>query len=150
MFLYGGSKLIQFDGAAGVDKTVPELTPMDLMWAFYGYSKTFALTIGAFEIIGGILILIKKTRIIGCLFVSTILINIILQDIIFEIDVGALRAAILYQLPVTIILWLNRSKLIKGIKTLLISKKAKQKRSKYFIKLFIAFIFFVLLRILCN
>ena len=78
MLVYGGAKLGQFDGAANIDKTVSELTGMELMWAFYGYSKAFALTIGIFEIIGGILILIKRTRIIGCLFTSTILVNIIL------------------------------------------------------------------------
>ena len=42
MFIYGGGKLIQFDGAAKIDKTVLELTGMELMWAFYGYSKSFA------------------------------------------------------------------------------------------------------------
>ena len=83
MFIYGGGKLIQFDGATEIDKTVSELTGMELMWAFYSYSKSFAITLGILEIIGGILILTKKTRIIGCLFTSTILVNIIFQDIYF-------------------------------------------------------------------
>lgn len=37
MFIYGGAKLIQFDGAAEIDKTVSELTGMELMcflWLF--------------------------------------------------------------------------------------------------------------------
>ena len=34
MFIYGGGKLIQFDGAIEIDKTVSELTGMELMWAF--------------------------------------------------------------------------------------------------------------------
>ncbi len=119
MFIYGGAKIIQFDGSTEIDKTVSELSGMELMWAFYGYSKSFALIIGFLEIIGGILILIKKTRIIGCLFTSTILVNVILQDIYFEIHSGALKAAILYQLLIIIILWLHRRKLIQGIKALL-------------------------------
>ena len=72
MFIYGAGKLIQFNGAAEIDKGISELTGMDLMWAFYGYSKSFAMTLGLFEIIGGILILTKRTRIIGCLFTSSI------------------------------------------------------------------------------
>ena len=40
MFIYGGGKLIQFDGATEIDKTVSELTGMELMWAFYSYSKS--------------------------------------------------------------------------------------------------------------
>ncbi|OQD42243.1 hypothetical protein BUL40_11685 [Croceivirga radicis] len=148
MFIYGGAKLIQFDGAAEIDKTVSEMTGMELMWAFYGYSKSFAITLGIFELIGGILILIKRTRIIGCLFTSTILVNVIFQDIYFGVHLGALKAAILYQLLILIILWLNKEKLIKSIKTLLTSEKTGQTKSKYFVKILIAFGIFVGLRIL--
>jgi len=148
MFIYGGAKLIQFDGAAEIDKTVSEMTGMELMWAFYGYSKSFAITLGLFELIGGILILIKRTRIIGCLFASTILVNVIFQDIYFGVHFGALKAAILYQLLILIILWLNKEKLIKSIKTLLTSEKTGQTKSKYFVKILIAFGIFVGLRIL--
>jgi hypothetical protein len=148
MFIYGGAKIVQFDGAAEIDKTVSELTGMELMWAFYGYSKSFAITLGIFEIIGGILILIKRTRIIGCLFTSTILVNVIFQDIYFGVHLGALKAAILYQLLILIILWLNREKLIRSIKTLLESNKVEQPKMKLFIKLLIAFGIFVGLRIL--
>ena len=148
MFIYGGAKLFQFDGAAEIDKTVSELTGMELMWAFYGYSKSFALTLGIFEIIGGILILIKRTRIIGCLFTSTILVNVIFQDIYFGVHLGALKAAILYQILILIILWLNKEKLIRSLKTLLESNKIEQPKTKIFIKLLIAFGIFVVLRIL--
>lgn len=147
MFVYGGAKLVQFDGAIAINKTISELTGMELMWAFYGYSKSFAITLGIFEIIGGILILIKRTRIIGCLFISTILINIILQDIFFGVHVGALKAAILYQLLILIILWLNRQKLIKSIKALLETNKMEQAGVKYFLKLLVAFVLFVGIRI---
>ena len=148
MFIYGGGKLIQFDGAIEIDKTVSELTGMELMWAFYSYSKSFAITLGILEIIGGILILIKKTRTIGCLLTSTILINVIFQDIYFEVHLGALKAAILYQILILIILWLNKEKLIRGIKILLESNKIEQPKMKLFIKLLIAFGVFLILRIL--
>ena len=148
MFIYGGGKLIQFDGAIEIDKTVSELTGMELMWAFYSYSKSFAITLGILEIIGGILILIKKTRIIGCLLTSTILVNVIFQDIYFGVHLGALKAAILYQILILIILWLNKEKLIRVIKILLESNKIEQPNMKLFIKLLIAFGVFLILRIL--
>ena len=148
MFIYGGGKLVQFNGSAEIDKAVSELSGMELMWAFYGYSKAFALTIGLFEIIGGVLILIRRTRIIGCLFTSTILVNVILQDIFFEVHLGALKAAVLYQLLILIILWLNREKLIHGISVLLRRDKIKQTKSKFVLKFLIAFTLFVGLRIL--
>ena len=148
MFIYGGGKLIQFDGAIEIDKTVSELTGMELMWAFYSYSKSFAMTLGIIEIIGGILILIKKTRIIGCLLTSTILVNVIFQDIYFGVHLGALKAAILYQILILIILWLNKKKLIRGIKILLESNKVEQPKMKLFTKILIAFGVFIILRIL--
>ena len=148
MFIYGGGKLIQIDGAAEIDKTISEMTGMELMWAFYGYSKSFAITLGVFELIGGFLILIKRTRIIGCLFTSTILVNVIFQDIYFGVHLGALKAAILYQLLLLIILSLNKEKLITSIKTLLRSDKTEQNRTKFFVKIIITFGIFAGLRIL--
>ncbi len=147
MLIYGGAKLVQFDGAANVDKTVSELTGMELMWAFYGYSKAFAITIGVFEITGALLILIKRTRIIGCLFTSTILVNIILQDIFFDVLLGALKAAIFYQVLILIILWLNKEKLIQSIKTLLEPYNITQTKRKFALKFLIAFVLFIGLRI---
>ena len=139
MFIYGLGKIIQFDGAVEVNKTVSEMTGMELMWAFYGYSKSFAITLGVFELIGGFLILIKKTRIIGCLITSTILVNVIFQDIYFGVHLGALKAAIFYQILILIILWLNKEKLIRGMKVLLESNKFEQPKTKLLIKLLIAF-----------
>jgi hypothetical protein len=148
MFIYGGAKLFQFDGATEIDKTISELSGMDLMWAFYGYSKSYAITLGVFEILGGVLILFKKTRLIGCIFTSTILVNIILQDIFYGVNEGALRAAILYQVLILIILWLHKGRILKSLKVLLIQEKLKQPRIKILVKLCIAFASFVLLRVL--
>ncbi|MFE3849449.1 hypothetical protein ACFX5D_15935 [Flavobacterium sp. LB3P45] len=147
MFIYVTAKLVQFDGAAAINKTVSEMTGMELMWAFYGYSKSYAMILGLFEITGGTLMLIKKTRIIGCLFTSTILINVILQDIYFKVHLGALKAAILYQFLILMILWLNKDKVVQSIKALMNFNKSQQPKYKFMLKLFIAFICFVILRI---
>ncbi len=147
MFIYGGGKIVQFQDAVSLDKTVAEMTGMQLMWAFYGYSKAFVMTLGILEVFGGILILIKKTRLIGCLLTSSILINVILQDIFYGVHVGALKAAILYQLLIFVILWLNKDKVIAGVKSLLIFDKIQQPKSRYFIKLVVAFCLFFVLRI---
>lgn len=147
MFVYGGAKIFQFDGASEVDKTVSQMTGMELMWAFYGYSKPYAIILGIFEIVGGTLILLKRTRIIGCLFISTILVNVILQDIYYGVHYGALKAAILYQLLILIILWLNKDQLIQSIKALMNFNKQEQSKYKLIIKLGIAFLCFVILRI---
>jgi uncharacterized membrane protein len=147
MFFYGVAKTVQFDGATAIQKNVSEMTGMELMGAFYGYSKPYALFLGLIEIIGGILILVKRTRIIGCLVVTTVLVNVIFQDIFFEVHIGGLKASLLYQFLVLIILWLNRFKLIQSIKMLVDQNKPEQSKIKFFVKLFVAFVLFVLLRI---
>lgn len=146
MFIYGGAKGVQFANPQLIDKLVSEMTGMELMWAFYGYSKPFALTIGALEIAGGFLILFKKTRLIGCIFTSTILINIILQDYFYGVHLGALKVALLYQSIILLILWLNRDKVIAGVKTLFVQGDTKISK-QLIIKLGFAFLLFIILRI---
>lgn len=148
MFIYGGAKIIQFDGAFETNKRVSEMTGTQLMWAFYGYSKPFAVTLGIIEITSGILMLIKRTRIVGCLFVSTILINVILQDIFYDVNVGALRAALIYQLLIFFILYFNREKLIQSLTLLTSPYTFNQSRKSFFIKTALSIILFVILRII--
>ena len=148
MFIYGGAKIAQFDSALETKKSVSELTAMQLMWAFYSYSKPFAITLGVLEITGGVLMFFKRTRIFGCLFVSTILVNVILQDIFYEVHVGALRASIIYQFLIFTILWFNRVKLLQSFKILTGLKDFKEPRNKFFIKVLLSVILFVIMRIL--
>ena len=63
----------------------------------------------------------------------------IFQDIYFGVHLGALKAAIFYQILILIILWLNKEKLIRGMKVLLESNKFEQPKTKLLIKLLIAF-----------
>ena len=147
MFIYGAAKVIQFDGGSEVDKFVSDMTGMELMWAFYGYSKPFVLVLGAVEITGGVLILIKRTRILGCLLTSTVLVNVILQDVFYEVNTGALIAAIIYQTLIFIILWMNRFKLIESFKVLVGGKLNHRHRKNFWRNLIIAFVLFVLLRV---
>jgi len=147
MLVYGAGKIVQFEGATNIDKRVGELTGMELMWAFYGYSKTFILIMGALEITGGLLMLFKKTRLLGCLLVTTILVNIILQDIFYGVHLGALKAAILYQSLTLIIFWLHRQKLFDCFKILIDFPSISQTKQRLFFKLFLAFIAFVIFRI---
>lgn len=143
MYIYGFFKLVQFRGAAAIDTPVSQTTGLELMWAFYGYSKPYIIILGVLEILGGTLIFFKKTRVIGCLFTSAILINIILQDYFY--DVPALRVAVLYQSILFIILWLHKDKLILGVHSLLNrgiqNESLKTKAYKWFIA-FVLFAFF--------
>ena len=108
MLLYGIGKPLQFSNPTITQKPISSLTGMELMWAFYGYTKVYPIIMGIFEIAGALLLLFRQTRLIGGLIITSILLNVILQDIFYGVNVGALKAAIVYQISVLIIFWLNR------------------------------------------
>jgi hypothetical protein len=147
MLVYGFGKYVQFGDLSKNHIPVSQLTGMQLMWAFYGYSKPFVLVIGFLEVSGGILIFFRKTRLLGCLLTSTVLVNVILQDIFYGVLVGALKAAIIYQTLILIILWWNRANVIAAFKTLLRSFPKRENYKEIFIKLLISLVLFVIFRI---
>lgn len=108
MFVYGFAKTVQFSPTSDIADPVNSLTGQQLMWAFYGYSAVYAKFLGVVEILGAGLLLFRRTVLLGCLIVTTVLVNVIAQDIVYGVLEGALRAAIVYQLLTFIILWINR------------------------------------------
>lgn len=115
MLLYGIGKPTQFNNSIFLQKKVADLTGMELMWTFYGYTKTYPIIIGVFEIIGGLLLVINKTRIIGALILTAILLNVILQNVFYEVNEGALKAAIIYQLLIVFIFYCKRKLLLATV-----------------------------------
>jgi hypothetical protein len=112
MLLYGIGKPAQFSNTIILQKNMADLTGMELMWAFYGYTKTYPVIIGVFEIIGGLLLVVGKTRIIGAGILTAILLNVILQDVFYGVNQGALKAAIIYQLLIVVIFYCRRKLLL--------------------------------------
>lgn len=107
MFVYGIAKTVQFDATAENDAPVNSLTGQQLMWAFYGYSLTYAKFLGVVEMAGAVLLLFRRTTLLGCLVVTTVLVNVIVQDLVYGVLEGALRAAIIYQVLTIVVLLLN-------------------------------------------
>ena len=110
MFVYGIVKPFQFmEINDSVNNHLSE--GHKLMWNFYSYTKTYPIIIGVFEIIGAIGLLFNRTRIFACLLLTTILVNIILQDYFYEIS--ALNSSIFYQILIFIILLIDRKKVVE-------------------------------------
>ncbi len=147
MFVYGFSKPWQF-GTPDLETPLGEMKPMRVMWSFYGYSKSFAILLGIVEVSGGLLLLIPKTRLLGAILLTGMLLNIIAQDIFYEVHLGALKAAILYQTILFGLLWRKRKKLIEALRILTIQTKKEGNWRKMALKLGIAFVLFILIRYL--
>ena len=135
MIVYGVTKPIQFsDFSNSTNVNVSE--GHKIMWSFYSYSLTYPLIIGFFEILGGISLLSNRSRIFGCILLTIILSNIIMQDYIYEIV--ALKSAIFYQILVVIILFFDKEKLKRVIKVLFTTSKFSKNLILIIIALIIA------------
>lgn len=113
MFVYGIAKTVQFDATAGNAAPVNSLSGQQLMWAFYGYSICYVKFLGIVEMAGAVLLLFRRTTLLGCLVVTTVLVNVIAQDITYGVNEGALRAAMIYQVLTFLVVLLNWHQVVR-------------------------------------
>ena len=86
---YGFQKLLldQFHtGYYWYGEELGKLSAMRLAWAFFDYSKLYSSVIGFSEIIGGSLLLFRRTTLLGALFLLPVLVNIALIDYNYDIS----------------------------------------------------------------
>ncbi len=101
-------------------ETIPisQIPNFELAWVFMGRSYGYMLFIGIAEILGAIMLLFNRTKLLGTIILISIMVNVIVFDIFFLDKYGALASAIIYLTMLIIILWINNAKIIKVIKTL--------------------------------
>lgn len=153
--LYGLGKLIggQFYTSAKIPEAIAimpigEVPDFELAWVFMGRSYGYMLFIGLAEIIGACLLLFNKTKIIGTLILIPVMVNVIVFDIFFLDEYGALASATIYFLMLLIILVINKEKTINLLIELVRVEKTpqisfKEKLMKYSIVLAIIIFIFI-------
>lgn len=129
MMMYGIGKIMQFPMTTDITKKVSDLSGQELMWAFYGYSKSFPIILGILETVGGVLLLFRKTRLLATILLTTIIVNVILQDIIYNVNQGALIAAIIYQILIICILIINKDRVLLILKVFTETNTEQQEKS---------------------
>jgi hypothetical protein len=85
---FGAGKLLhlQFMIAPHVlDTPVGALEPRELMWTFFGFSRTYEWLIGAVELGGAFLVMLPATRLAGALLLLPVLLNILVLDVLFGV-----------------------------------------------------------------
>lgn len=94
-----------------LDMTLSAVNGMGLTWYYFGYSYPLAVTIGLFQIGGSILILYRRTTLLGVMILLPVMINIVLINLFFNIAVGALFNSVIYSLSLIFLLLLHWKKL---------------------------------------
>lgn len=91
MLLYGFVKLfkIQFTDTSLVRLMQPlgEFSPMGLAWAYMSYSKGFGVFAGFMEILGGVLLISKRTQTLGAFIVIGVMTQVAMMNMFFDIPV---------------------------------------------------------------
>ncbi|BAO75993.1 DoxX family protein [Winogradskyella sp. PG-2] len=91
MFLYGFVKVfqIQFQSPSLLRLLQPlgEFSPMGLAWMYMGYSKGFGIFAGLMEIIGGLLLISRKTTTLGAFVIIGVMTQVAMMNLMFDIPV---------------------------------------------------------------
>jgi len=62
-------------------------SPMGLLWTFMGSSAPYTIFAGAGEVIGGVLVLFKRTRALGALVLVGVLSNVVMLNFAYDVPV---------------------------------------------------------------
>jgi hypothetical protein len=91
LIIYGLSKvlMLQFGlmDITGLETKIGNQTGMSFLWEFMSYSEFYTTTAGLIEVIGGVLILFRRTTFIGAFILFVAMANVVLMDIGFNVSV---------------------------------------------------------------
>jgi hypothetical protein len=96
-----------------LDKPMGEVSGFWLTWYYFGYSPFYGNFIALIQIVAGFLLLYRKTVLLGACILFGVVGNIILIDIFYAIDPGALIMAGFMEAALFIILNFHRRELIE-------------------------------------
>lgn len=83
-----------------------------LTWFYFGYSHTFGVIIAVIQIVGGYLLLFRKTLLIGAIILFSLLLNLTLINIFYQMNAGALLQSVLLTIGVLFLILLDYKKLV--------------------------------------
>lgn len=88
---YGFFKLIKtqfpFPPLTHLTRPLGEASPMGLAWDFMGYSVGYNWFTGGLEVLGGLLLLFRRTTVLGALVVVGVMSNVVAMNFCFDIPV---------------------------------------------------------------
>lgn len=70
-----------------LEEKVGDMSPMGMLWAFMGASRSYTFISGLLEAIGGILLLFRKTKTFGALFAMTVMLNVVFLNFAYDVPV---------------------------------------------------------------
>lgn len=72
---------------AWMDAPLGNLSPMSLLWTFMGYSRSYSVFTGLFEILGGLLLFFRRTMVLGALVSFGVMLNVVALNYSYHVCV---------------------------------------------------------------
>jgi hypothetical protein len=99
MFAYGGGKVIpdQFPPPSLESLVTPvgEVSPVELLWTFMGASAGYSIFTGAAEMLGGLLLVARRTTLLGALVCIGVMSNVVMLNFSYDVPVKVLSSHLL-------------------------------------------------------
>lgn len=94
LLMYGLAKVFPgqfaFPPAYWLVQTLGDSSPMRLLWAFMGYSKPYTIFAGVSEVLGGLLLLWRRTTSLGALVALAVMANVMMMNYCYDVPVKLL------------------------------------------------------------
>lgn len=106
ILIYGFAKLngSQFTVLdSELDKPLREVSGFWLTWHYFGYSPVYGNFIALAQLLGGVLLMFRKTTLLGACLLLPVVTNIIFVDIFYGIELDALGAALVIEAALLLI-----------------------------------------------
>jgi hypothetical protein len=95
MLGYGFAKIIELvgagqmpaPGAGRLDGRIGDMSPMGMLWTFMGASTPYQVFAGLAEALGGVLLLWRRTTILGAFVVMGVMTNVVLLNFCYDVPV---------------------------------------------------------------
>jgi hypothetical protein len=91
LFGYGFAKIfaMQFPAPDSYrfNQHLGDMSPMGLLWTFMGYSTPFQIFTGAVEVLGGLLLVSRRTTFLGALVTATAMAHVLALNLCFDVPV---------------------------------------------------------------
>jgi hypothetical protein len=101
MISYGIVKVIELQFSSVTPdrlvQTYGESSPMGLLWTFMGFSALYCFFGGATEVLGGLLLTLRRTTLLGALVCAGVLANVVMLNLSFDVPVKLFSSHLLAQ-----------------------------------------------------
>jgi hypothetical protein len=128
MLQYGFYKVfpiqMQPPNLAVLNEPLGQVSPMTLLWTLLGLSPFYERVCGAAEVIGGLLILFRRTALTGAMISAFVMTNVVLYNLFFDVPVKLYAIHLLVMalfvmmpdvMPLIDFLLLNRVAKLRGV-----------------------------------